>query len=139
MVANRIRHTVTFSLVHEPGSAEERDFLQAAEHLASIPGVEAFELLAEVSPKSGYRYGISMEFRRSLRVRALQRASRSRSLRPRALAVRGERLPRARLRGAIVRRFRAPLPFVRVSAVEACVAQLPECAGMSLDGDRVAV
>jgi len=62
MVANRIRHTVTFSLVHEPGSAEERDFLQAAEHLASIPGVEAFELLAEVSPKNGYRYGISMEF-----------------------------------------------------------------------------
>ena len=62
MVANRIRHTVTFSLVHEPGSAEERDFLQAAEHLAGIPGVEAFELLAEVSPKNGYRYGISMEF-----------------------------------------------------------------------------
>ena len=62
MVANRIRHTVTFSLFHEQGSAEERDFLQAAEHLASIPGVEAFELLAEVSPKNGYRYGISMEF-----------------------------------------------------------------------------
>ena len=62
MVANRVRHTVTFTLVHEEGSVEERDFLQAAEHLASIPGVEAFELLAEVSPKNGYRYGISMEF-----------------------------------------------------------------------------
>ena len=62
MVASRIRHTVAFSLLHEQGSAEERDFLQAAEHLASIPGVEAFELLAEVSPKNGYRYGISMEF-----------------------------------------------------------------------------
>ena len=62
MVASRIRHTVTFTLVHEEGSVEERDFLQAAEHLATIPGVEAFELLAEVSPKNGYRYGISMEF-----------------------------------------------------------------------------
>jgi len=30
--------------------------------LATIPGVEAFELLAEVSPKSGYRFGMSMEF-----------------------------------------------------------------------------
>jgi heme-degrading monooxygenase HmoA len=62
MVASRVRHTVTFTLVHEEGSAEERDFLQAAAHLATIPGVEAFELLAEVSPKNGYRYGISMEF-----------------------------------------------------------------------------
>ena len=62
MVASRVRHTVTFTLVHEEGSVEERDFLQAAEHLATIPGVEAFELLAEVSPKNGYRYGISMEF-----------------------------------------------------------------------------
>ena len=62
MVASRVRHTVTFSLFHEQGSAEERDFLQVAEQLASIPGVEAFELLAEVSPKNGYRYGISMEF-----------------------------------------------------------------------------
>jgi len=87
MVASRVRHTVTFTLVHEEGSAEERDFLQAAEHLATIPGVEAFELLAEVSPKNGYRYGISMEFRRSLRVRALQRTPRSRSLRSGALAV----------------------------------------------------
>lgn len=62
MVANRIRHTVAFTLVHVQGSAEERDFLQAAESLASIPGVEAFELLDEVSPKNGYRFGLSMEF-----------------------------------------------------------------------------
>ena len=27
-----------------------------------VPGVEAFELLDEVSPKNGFRYGISMEF-----------------------------------------------------------------------------
>ncbi len=62
MVAGRIRHTVAFTLVHREGSAEERDFLDAAEHLATIPGVEAFELLAEVSPKNGYRFGLSMEF-----------------------------------------------------------------------------
>jgi|SRR4026208_943494 hypothetical protein len=62
MVANRIRHTVAFTLLHDEGSAEERDFLGAAEHLATIPGVEVFELLAEVSPKNGYRFAISMEF-----------------------------------------------------------------------------
>jgi hypothetical protein len=62
MTADRIRHTVAFRLVHPEGSAEERDFLEAAERLAAVPGVEAFELLAEVSPKNGYRFGISMEF-----------------------------------------------------------------------------
>jgi heme-degrading monooxygenase HmoA len=62
MVADRLRHTVVFTLVHEKGSAAERDFLEAAEQLATIPGVEAFELLAEVSPKNGYRFGILMEF-----------------------------------------------------------------------------
>jgi hypothetical protein len=62
MIAGRIRHTVAFTLAHPGGSAEERDFLEAAERLAAVPGVEAFELLAEVSPKNGYRFGISMEF-----------------------------------------------------------------------------
>ena len=62
MVAERIRHTVVFTLIHREGSTEERDFLEAAEHLATIPGVEVFELLAEVSAKNGYRFGISMEF-----------------------------------------------------------------------------
>jgi heme-degrading monooxygenase HmoA len=62
MVAGRIRHTVAFTLAHRQGSAEERDFLQAAESLASIPGVEAFELLDEISPKNGYRFALAMEF-----------------------------------------------------------------------------
>jgi hypothetical protein len=35
------------------GIGGERDFLEAAERLAAVPGVEAFELLAEVSPKNG--------------------------------------------------------------------------------------
>ena len=62
MDAGRIRHTVSFTLVHAPGSEGERSFLEAAEQLAAIPGVEAFELLAEVSPKNDYLFGISMEF-----------------------------------------------------------------------------
>lgn len=62
MLQNRIRHTVVFTLIHPSGSGGESDFLQAAEGLAAIPGVEVFELLAEVSPKNDYRFGISMEF-----------------------------------------------------------------------------
>ena len=62
METGRIRHTVVFTLVHPEGSDAESDFLEAAGQLATIPGVEAFELLAEVSPKNGYRFGISMEF-----------------------------------------------------------------------------
>ena len=58
----RIRHTVAFALGHDEGSEEERDFLAAAARLAEIPGVEAFEVLREVSPKNGFRFGLSMEF-----------------------------------------------------------------------------
>jgi Stress responsive A/B Barrel Domain len=58
----RIRHTVAFTPRHDPGSAEEADFLAAGAALASIPGVEAFEVLREVSPKNGFRFGFSMEF-----------------------------------------------------------------------------
>jgi hypothetical protein len=61
MDAGRIRHTVTFALAHPTDSDAEADFLEAAERLATIPGVEAFELLAEVSANA-YRFGISMEF-----------------------------------------------------------------------------
>src|SRR6478752_1080456 len=58
----RIRHTVVFTLAHPEGSAEEGNFLATAAQLAAIPGVEAFEILRETSPKNGYRFGISMEF-----------------------------------------------------------------------------
>lgn len=58
----RIRHTVSFDLRHAPASPEEADFLAAAEALSAVPGVEAFEVLREVSPKNGFRFGISMEF-----------------------------------------------------------------------------
>jgi stress responsive alpha/beta barrel protein len=62
MNAGRIRHTVSFTLRHPDGSDEERDFLAAAQRLGEIPGVEAFEILREVSPKNSFRFGISMEF-----------------------------------------------------------------------------
>ena len=58
----RIRHTVAFTPSHAPGSPEEANFLAAALELGAIPGVEEFEVLREVSPKNGYRFGISMEF-----------------------------------------------------------------------------
>ncbi len=58
----RIRHTVSFTLSHDPGSPEEADFLAANRRLAEIPGVESFEVVREVSPKNGFRFGCSMEF-----------------------------------------------------------------------------
>jgi hypothetical protein len=57
-----IRHTVVFALKHAAGSVEEQAFLDAALVLASIPGVEKFERLRQVSPKADYAYGFSMEF-----------------------------------------------------------------------------
>ena len=62
LAGERIRHTVAFTLAHAVGSDDERSFLEAAAALAAIPGVEAFEILREVSPKNDYRFGISMEF-----------------------------------------------------------------------------
>lgn len=57
-----IRHTVAFRLVHPAGSAEESDFLTTARTLASIPGVERFEQLAQTSAKNDFTFGFSMEF-----------------------------------------------------------------------------
>lgn len=58
----RIRHSVVFRLVHPEGSPAEAEFLAAISALSSIEGVEAFELMDEVSPKNGYRFGLTMEF-----------------------------------------------------------------------------
>lgn len=57
-----IRHTVVFKLRHTAGSKEEKSFLQAAEILAAIPGVEKFEQLRQTSKKNDYDFGFSMEF-----------------------------------------------------------------------------
>ncbi len=57
-----IRHTVTFTLRHSPGSTQEHDFLAAAQTLAAIPGVNQFECLRQVSRKNNFHFGLSMEF-----------------------------------------------------------------------------
>ena len=57
-----IRHTVVFRLKHVAGSPAEAAFLKDALLLESIPGVEKFERLRQVSPKNDYRFGFSMEF-----------------------------------------------------------------------------
>ncbi len=57
-----IRHTVVFRLKHPKGSAEEQAFLAAADVLATIPGVQKFEKLRQVSAKNAFAYGFSMEF-----------------------------------------------------------------------------
>jgi hypothetical protein len=59
---SRVRHSVAFTLRHQEGSADEASFLDAVRGLGEIPGVEALEVVAEVSPKNGYRHGVSMEF-----------------------------------------------------------------------------
>src|SRR3954452_1943366 len=58
----RIRHSVVFTPAHAEGSAEEAELFGAMRALAAIPGVEAFELMREVSPKNDYRYALTMEF-----------------------------------------------------------------------------
>ena len=57
-----IRHTVAFTLKNAAGSDEEGAFLRDAKILAAIPGVEKFEQLRQVSPKSPHSFGFSMEF-----------------------------------------------------------------------------
>jgi heme-degrading monooxygenase HmoA len=62
LTPGRIRHSVAFSLRHEAGSDDEADFVSAISALEQIPGVEAFELMREVSPKNDFDYGLTMEF-----------------------------------------------------------------------------
>jgi hypothetical protein len=57
-----IRHTVVFTLKHAQGSAEEKKFLEDALVLTSIPTVQNFERLKQVSRKNPYKFGFSMEF-----------------------------------------------------------------------------
>jgi len=62
LTPGRIRHSVAFSLKHPPGSDAESDFLQANAALAAVPGVEAFELMRETSPKNDFAFALTMEF-----------------------------------------------------------------------------
>ncbi|MCS6758023.1 MAG: Dabb family protein [Candidatus Devosia euplotis] len=58
-----IRHTVVFTLKHAAGSPEGAAFLHDdARMLAAIPGVENFEQLRQVSPKTDFAFGFAMSF-----------------------------------------------------------------------------
>lgn len=57
-----IIHSVVFTLKHAAGSAEEAAFLRDAKVLAAIPGVQNFEQLRQVSPKTDFAFGFSMGF-----------------------------------------------------------------------------
>ena len=57
-----LRHSVAFALRHEPGSADEASFLEAGAALASIPGVERFQILREVSARNDFRFAFAMDF-----------------------------------------------------------------------------
>lgn len=58
-----IRHTVAFTLRHDPGSPAEAAFLEDGRRiLTTIPGVQDFAVSRQVSPKSGYRFQFAMSF-----------------------------------------------------------------------------
>lgn len=57
-----IRHTVMFSLRHARGSLMEKAFLRDADVLATIPGVQNFQKLRQVSAKNEFAFGFAMEF-----------------------------------------------------------------------------
>jgi len=57
-----IRHSVVLKLKHKAGSPEEKEFLEEAWKLKSIPGVMKFEVMQEISSNNPYEFGISMEF-----------------------------------------------------------------------------
>jgi hypothetical protein len=57
-----IRHAALFRLHHASGSAEEAAFLAALATLASVPGVEDFEIARETSPKNDFAFAVSMRF-----------------------------------------------------------------------------
>ncbi len=60
--STQIQHTVAFRLRHPAGSSDEAAFLEAARALATIPGVEEFQQLRQVSPKSHFTFFFSMRF-----------------------------------------------------------------------------
>ena len=57
-----IVHSVFFELKHAPGSAEEAAFFARLDALASIPGVDDFERVREVSAKNDFEWGLVMRF-----------------------------------------------------------------------------
>ena len=59
---DRIRHLVVFTLRHEEGSPEAEAFLAALRALATIDGVEDFQVVRQVGAKNSYRLAVTMDF-----------------------------------------------------------------------------
>jgi hypothetical protein len=57
-----IRHSVILKLKSNISSEDKQAFFDAVDKLATIPDVQNFEVLKQVSPKNKFEYGISMEF-----------------------------------------------------------------------------
>lgn len=57
-----IQHSVIFRLKHPAHSPEETAFLAAADNLRSLPGVQEFQSLRQISPKNPFHFGLSMKF-----------------------------------------------------------------------------
>ena len=51
-----------WDFAHEQGFEEEQTSSPPPSRLAEIPGIESFDVPREVSPKNGFRFGLSMEF-----------------------------------------------------------------------------
>jgi heme-degrading monooxygenase HmoA len=63
MTTSNIKHMVVFKLHAGKNNANAEQFLKiSAEELTTIPGVEQFEVLRQVSAKADYDYGFSMVF-----------------------------------------------------------------------------
>jgi len=63
MAENKIIHMVVFSLKHEKESLAEAKFLEdGLKILSTIPVVENFRVLKQVSQKNDFDFGFSMEF-----------------------------------------------------------------------------
>lgn len=57
-----IKHSVFLKLKTDLNTAEKQAFFEAVYKLATIPDVQKFEVLKQISKKSKFEYGISMEF-----------------------------------------------------------------------------
>ncbi len=57
-----IRHSVILKLKPDLNPADKQAFFEAVDKLATIPNVQKFEVLKQMSLKNKFEYGISMEF-----------------------------------------------------------------------------
>jgi Stress responsive A/B Barrel Domain len=57
-----IRHSVILKPKSDISPEDKQAFFDAVNKLASIPDVQKFEVLKQISAKNTFEYGISMEF-----------------------------------------------------------------------------